>query len=100
MRSYLATITLLVITGFAILQGQVGPYSSLENNVLTLDNGLIKRVIVLDNGDGQIATTRLSLTADDFNFISTGNITREFSIQVFNLSLSGVKRWESSGWYQ
>lgn len=73
-------------------------FASFSNNTLVLDNGMIHREVIVDGGNGQISTSVLRFADDDFNYIDRGPDAYEFRFQVYDMPLSGINRWEFSGW--
>jgi alpha-galactosidase len=71
-----------------------------KNNILTLDNGIVKREIGFENN--KIATKSITLKDDDFNFISkpdefskkVGSEENEFSFLIDGKYYDGLSGWQ------
>ena len=78
-------ITLLLFT--PKLKGQ--DYAAWKNNSLILDNGVVKREIVVENG--QIHTIALKIKGSELNFDS--GESKEFSIEIDGKVFDGESGW-------
>jgi len=94
MNKKLFIATLLLGASFTHLSGQESPFFELDDKVLVIDNGVIQREILLDDGNGGIHTRSLKLSGEEFNFMDVEQPTAEFRFSVYNISLSGLSKWQ------
>ncbi len=66
-------------------------YASWEENLLVLDNGVVKREIVLPGTGGQFATRMLVTDGDEINMLQDGSL--EFYFELDGGFVSGLDRW-------
>ena len=66
------------------------PYATWKAPLLTLDNGMIKRIVSFT--DDSVTTKLMKLKGNDFNFIGSG--TKEFSFLIDNKLYNGYSGWQ------
>jgi len=66
---------------------QSAEFASFSNGKLVLDNGVIHREIVVDDGTGRYVSTKLGLGDSDFNFLSEERTSHDFRFSVFEIPL-------------
>lgn len=83
---------LSVIIIFAFIKiGQAQNYAKLENQTLTLDNGIIKRVIQFSESKYGIVSNSLTLNIDTSEFLIAGS--EEFYFEIDGKGLTGLDSW-------
>jgi len=68
------------------------PFASREGSTLTLDNGLVRRVIFHDPSVGSLTTTSMVLTGSEKSYLAEGS--PEFSFSVNGHPVSGRDPWK------
>ena len=76
-----------------MLSGILGaqPFARFSDNLLTLDNGIVKRVIQLNNIDNGLLSKSYSLNSGGEEFLSSGS--EDFYFEADGNSLSGLNKW-------
>lgn len=86
-KSMLLTLTLILVAGF----GQAQPYARWDGESLILDNGVIRRVIRIDQPQGRMFSSSMQLSDDDQEFLTAG--TEEFAFSLNGKRFSGADTW-------
>ncbi len=76
------------------------PCATWKNNLLTLDNGVVRREVLFDSG--RIATKSILLNGNDLNFIAkpddfsknVGSVENEFSLLIDGKYYDGLSGWQ------
>jgi alpha-galactosidase len=85
--SLLLTLALILFAGFARAQ----PYARWDGESLVLDNGVIRRVIRIDQPRGCIFSNSMRLSGDKQEFLAPG--TEEFAFSLNGRRFSGADSW-------
>ncbi len=90
-KSMLLTLALILIAGF----NQAQPYYRWVGDSLILDNGVIRRVIGIDQPQGRMFSISMRLWGDGQEFLTTK--TEEFSFILNGKQISGTDQWNLIG---
>ncbi|MFC2087399.1 glycoside hydrolase family 36 protein [Bacteroidota bacterium] len=66
-------------------------YALWNHSQLTLDNGVVRRVIQFNQEKNTVSTSLLSLSEDEFNYVSKPN--KEFYFECNGKAISGLDEW-------
>ena len=86
-KPMLLTLALTLVTGF----GHSQPYSRWDGESLILDNGVIRRMIRMEQPLGKIFSSSMQLSDDGQEFLTAG--TEEFAFSLNGKRFSGADTW-------
>jgi alpha-galactosidase len=84
------SILVIVLLGISATLGAQS-FSSFTNNVLTLDNGVVKRVVQLNDNDNGIVSRNYSLQNGGGDFLSPNS--EDFYFEADGIPLTGLDKW-------
>lgn len=85
------TILIPVLLLFPVISLVAQPYSSRDKQTLTLDNGIVKRVIQLNTNNSGITSTSLKLNNGNVDFLSPNS--EEFYFEIDGKPYTGLDDW-------
>jgi alpha-galactosidase len=89
MNSKALIFSILILIPMICLRAQ--PYAARDKQTLTLDNGIVKRVIQLNTNNKGIISTSLKLKNSDDDFLNSNS--EEFYCEINGKPLTGVNNW-------
>lgn len=92
MKKYFYNTSILIISVFLGLNTLARNFASFKNNLLTLDNGVIRRVIEINPEKKSFQTKSLKLTGSDEEFIVPGS--EEFYFEINGIAFEGHSEWK------
>ena len=87
-KAVIAFILVFLTAAFTIAQT---PFAQWTKNELTLNNGVVQRIIKLPNPQGDFLTTSYKPVAGDFQYFKPSNT--DFQFEINNIVYSGKSDW-------